>query len=333
MVGKDPKGDRGAVALKMPKIVAVVGPTASGKTALAIAIARRFDGEIVSADSRQVYRGMDIGTAKPTRTEMRAAPHHLIDIKNPDEEYAVAEYKEDALLAIRDILARKKLPIVIGGTGLYVKAVLENLDIPKIKANPALRERLEREIKERGLPAVFDKLVALDPEAAYVVDPKNPRRIVRALEVALTTGIPFTAQRKKNEPLFDALVIGLNPPPDILRKRIDARVDRMVRDGLVKETEQLVKKYGADCQALDAIGYREIIDYLQKKHSLPETVALIKTNTWHYAKRQLTWFRKDKTVRWMRGKSKTFAAIKKWLGDPRAPHRPGATSSAARKVP
>ena len=299
----------------MPKIVAVVGPTASGKTALAIAIARRFDGEIVSADSRQIYRGMDIGTAKPTKAEMRAAPHHLIDIKNPDEEYAVAEYKEDAIMAIQGILAREKLPIMVGGTGLYVKAVLENLDIPKIKANPALRERLELEIKERGLPAVFEKLVAFDPEAAYIVDPKNPRRVVRALEVALTTGIPFTAQRKKHEPLFDTLVIGLNPPPDILRKRINTRADLMIRDGLVKETERLIKKYGANCQAFDAIGYREIIDYFQKKCTFPETVALIKTNTWHYAKRQLTWFRKDKTVQWIQEKNKIFSVIKKWRDD------------------
>lgn len=298
-----------------PKIIAVVGPTASGKTALAIQIARQLDGEIVSADSRQVYRGMDIGTAKPTREEMRAVPHHLIDIKNPDEEYTVAEYKADAVEALRDILARKKFPIMAGGTGLYIKSVVENLDIPKIKADPILRKKIEDEIKTEGLQAVFEKLVALDPEAAYIVDPKNPRRIVRALEVAITTGIPFTVQRKKQEPIFNALVLGLNPPPEMLRTRINGRVDQMMRDGLIAEVEGLVKKYGADCQAFDAIGYREIIDNFRGRCSLAEAVAQMKMNTWHYAKRQITWFKKDKTVRWVENGGDAFTEIKKWRGD------------------
>ena len=280
-------------------VVAIVGPTASGKTTLAIALAQRFNGEIVSADSRQVYRGMNIGTAKPTEEELRAVPHYCIDIKDPNEDYAVAEYKADAIAAIRGILARKKLPIMVGGTGLYMKAVLENLDIPKIAANPTLRAELEKEIAGKGLDAVFKKLVALDPEAAYIVDPKNPRRVVRALEVAIITGAPFTAQRVKRAPLFHALVIGLNPPLEVLRERINMRVDQMVRDGLVHETEQLIKKYGTDCPAFDAIGYREIINYLHGKTSLEEAAALIKMNTWHYAKRQMTWFKKDKAVRWV----------------------------------
>lgn len=295
-----------------PRIIAVVGPTASGKTALAIALAERFNGEIVSADSRQVYRGMDIGTAKPTTKELRAVPHYLIDIKDPNEDYTVAEYKADAIAAIDDILARKKLPIIAGGTGLYVRAVLENLDIPKIAANPTLRAELEKEIVEYGLDAVFKKLVALDPEAAYIVDPKNPRRVVRALEVAITTGAPFTAQRTKRPPLFDALTIGLNPPPAILRERINARADQMMSDGLVHETEELVKKYGADCPAFDAIGYREIINYLNKKTTLHEAVTLIKTNTWHYAKRQMTWLKKDTTVRWMEKPNDAFNMIENW---------------------
>lgn len=272
------------------KIIAIMGPTASGKTALAIAIAKKYNGEIVSADSRQVYRGMDIGTAKPTKAELRAVPHHLINIKDPDEEYAVAEYKNDAIAAIEKILKRGRLPILAGGTGLYVKAVLENLDIPKVAADPALRAEIESDIRNNGLPAAFKKLVALDPEAAYIVDPKNPRRVVRALEVALTTGKPFTAQRKKNEPLFDAFVIRLNPPPEALRKRVNARVDQMMRDRLLEEVKHLTKKYGMRCKAFDAIGYREIIEYLNGALSLAAAVALIKINTWHYAKRQMTWF-------------------------------------------
>ncbi len=296
-----------------PKVVAVVGPTASGKTAAGIAIARRFGGEVVSADSRQIYRGMDVGTAKPTASEMAAVPHHLIDIKDPDEDYTVAEYKRDADAAIKDILARGKLPILVGGTGLYVKAVLENLDIPKVKANPALREKIEGEIREEGLALVFQKLVALDPEAAYVVDPKNPRRIVRALEVALTTGAPFTAQRKKNTPLFDALAVGLDLPQETLRARIDARVDQMIRDGLVKETETLVKKYSKECEALSAIGYRELIDHLEGKTSLAAAVALIKMNTSHYAKRQLTWFRKDKNIIWIKDPEEALPLVQHFL--------------------
>ncbi|MGB7957411.1 MAG: tRNA (adenosine(37)-N6)-dimethylallyltransferase MiaA [Minisyncoccia bacterium] len=282
-----------------PKMMAIVGPTASGKTALSISLAKKYHGEIVSADSRQIYREMNIGTAKPTTIERESARHHLLDIKNPDEEYTVSDYKNDAIAAIHDILRRGKLPIMAGGTGLYIDAVIDNLDIPKTKADPELRAKIEHDIAENGLASVFKKLVDLDPEATYVVDPKNPRRVVRALEVAIITGEPFTAQRKKNEPLFDALKIGINPPPEVLRERIALRADLMLKDGLVDEVETLVKKYGATCAAFDAIGYREIIDYLGSKSSLEQAMDIIKHNTWHYAKRQMTWFRKDKNIHWI----------------------------------
>jgi tRNA dimethylallyltransferase len=298
----------------MLKILAIVGPTASGKTALSIELARAFGGEIVSADSRQIYRGMDIGTAKPTHTEMAGVPHHLIDIKNPDEDYAVAEYKRDAVAAIEKILARGTLPIVAGGTGLYIKAVVENLDIPKVAADPALRKKIEEEIKERGLGAVFARLVSLDPEAASVVDPKNPRRVVRALEVAETTGMPFTAQRKKHPPLFDALVIGINPPTDILRNRINNRIDQMIHGGLREEVRTLVARYGENAIAFDAIGYRELIDHLHGKTSLEEAAALMKLNTWHYAKRQMIWFKKETGVHWFKNKKSAFEFASNTLG-------------------
>ena len=171
-----------------PKIIAIVGPTASGKTSLSIALAKKYNGEIVSADSRQIYRGMDIGTAKPTVAERGDIPHHLLDIKNPDEEYTVADYKRDALNAIDHILKNMRIPILVGGTGLYIDTVIDNLDIPKIKADPELRASIEKDIRENGLASVFKKLVDRDPEAAYIVDPKNPRRVVRALEVAILTG-------------------------------------------------------------------------------------------------------------------------------------------------
>ncbi len=323
------KAGRGEDGLLKPKLIAIVGPTASGKTALSIELAKKYGGEIVSADSQQVYRGMDIGTAKlpispaplgaaakssipetvPQDNAERLSriplfsdgiAHHMIDIKNPDDDYTVAEYKKDAEDAIAGILKRSKLPILVGGTGLYVRAVLENLDIPKVKADPALRAQIEKEISEKGLSAVFEKLVERDPEAAYIVDPKNPRRIVRALEVAILTGEPFTAQRKKGEALYDALKIGINPPLEILRERIDRRIDVMMQDGLVAEVEGLIKKYGAHCVAFDAIGYREIICYLKGMISLEKSVSDMKLNTWHYAKRQMTWFKKDPEIHWIK---------------------------------
>jgi len=292
-----------------PKVVAIVGPTASGKTTLGIALAKKFGGEIVSADSRQIYRGMDIGTAKPTAVERHTIFHHLIDIKAPNEDYTVAEYKDDALAAIDAILKRGRLPVLVGGTGLYLKAVLENLNIPKAKADPALRAELEREIAEEGLDAVFKKLVALDPEAAFALDGKNPRRVIRALEVAIATGEPFTAQQKKNDRLFNDIRIGIDPPSEVLRKRIDERIDRMMKDGFVAEVERLIKRYGDQAPAFDAIGYREIIAHLNGTLSLAEAVAAMKMNTWHYARRQMTWFKKDKTIQWIEDPKDAFLLL------------------------
>jgi tRNA dimethylallyltransferase len=286
-----------------PKILAIVGPTASGKTTLGIALAKKLNGEIVSADSRQIYRGMDIGTAKPTAIEQCEIPHHLINICDPTRNYTVTDYETDAVAAIHEILSRGKLPIIVGGTGLYIKSVVENLDIPKVKANPALRAQIEESIRIKGLESVFKELLERDPDAEGIVDPKNPRRVVRALEVAITTGEPFTTQRQKRPPLFETLTIGLNPPLEILRERIITRIDQMMRDNFENEVRTLVKKYGAGAPALNAIGYRELVEYLVGNSSLENAIALIKTNTVRYAKRQLTWFRKDKTVQWMNGDS------------------------------
>jgi tRNA dimethylallyltransferase len=296
-----------------PKVVAIVGPTASGKTTLGIALAKKFGGEIVSADSRQIYRGMDIGTAKPTAVERHTIFHHLIDIKAPNEDYTVADYQRDAIAAINSIIARGKVPLLVGGTGLYVQALLENLDIPKTVADPELRAQIEKDIANVGLGAVFKRLVALDPKAAYVVDPKNPRRVVRALEVALASGVPFTAQRTKRAPLFDALVLGLNPMPEILRERIDRRVDAMMHDGFVHEVATLIKKYGQTPTAFDAIGYREILEYLNGTLSLENAAAAIKMDTWHYAKRQMTWFKKYEPTHWMEDGSAAHDLVERFL--------------------
>ena len=237
--------------------------------------------------------------------------HHLIDIKNPDEDYTVADYKKDAMRAIKKILVKGKLPILVGGTGLYIKAIVENLDIPKVKENPELRGKLELELESNGLNFLFKKLIERDPEALYVVDPKNPRRVIRALEVALITGKPFTAQRKKGIPFFNAHIVGITLPNEKLKMKIGKRVDEMIQKGLVKETEKLYTRYGK-VKALEAIGYREIVDYLDGKISLENAVKGIKLNTWHYAKRQMTWFKKDRKIKWVRTRAMVFAEARKF---------------------
>ena len=299
---------------RKPKIVVIVGPTASGKSDLAIKIAGKFNSEIISADSRQIYRGMDIGTAKPAKTEIRKIPHHLIDIKNPDENYTVAQYKKDCLKAIKMVLAKNKIPVLVGGTGLYIKTIADNLEIPEVKPDFQLREKLEKELKSKGLDYLYQKLIELDPEAAYIIDSKNPRRIVRALEITLKTEKPFSQQRKSGKKLFNCLKIGISLPKEKLREKINKRADKILKNGLIKEVKNLIKKYPFDIPAFDAIGYREIINYLQGKVSLDETTALIKKNTWRYAKRQITWFKKDKKIIWIDNPQKAFAICRDWLG-------------------
>jgi tRNA dimethylallyltransferase len=313
-----------------PKIVVIVGPTASGKSDLAVKIARRFNGEIVSADSRQIYRGMNIGTAKPPPDGNPAAEskfqnreskrksgyfsggirHHLIDIKNPDRDYSVGQYKKDAIRAINRIIKSGKLPILVGGTGLYIDAVVKNIKFPEVKEDKNLRARLEEEIKRRGLNYVFQKLVDLDPEAAHIVDPKNPRRVIRALEVALISNKPFSAQRKIGKPLYDALQIGISLPPKLLKERIKKRIDKMAKAGLVEEVRDLVGGYGSSCKAFDAIGYREVIDYLKGKIGLNEALEQINKNTRHYARRQMTWFRKNKKTCWFKDSRQAISFLR-----------------------
>jgi tRNA dimethylallyltransferase len=301
------------------KLIVILGPTASGKTDLSIKLAEEFNGEVISADSRQIYKGMDIGTAKPKITAegkkimSDGIVHWLIDIKNPDEPYTVAEYKKEALKAIRNIQKRDKLPILAGGTGLYIKSIVDNLNIPKVKADPLLRQNIEKEIQEKGLNHVFEKLIKLDPEAAYIIDPKNPRRVLRALEVVLLTKKPFSEQRKAGNPLFDVLEIGISLPKEKLRKRINLRVEEMMKEGLVEEVKNLIKKYGPNQQVFDAIGYREIIEYLNNKMTSQQAAEIMKMNTWHYVKRQMTWFNKDKRIHWVKNHKEAEKLIKEFM--------------------
>ena len=310
-----------------PKTIVILGPTASGKTALSLSLALRLHSgqakkecEIVSADSCQIYHGMDIGTAKTPRDTQNPdqspfklgaiAPslkgdyfsqnirHHLVDIKNPNEDYNVSQFKKDAITAIEDISQRSKLPILVGGTAQYIYALVDNWQIPEVKEDPKLRQEIETMISEQGLDFVFQKLVGLDPEAAYIIDPKNPRRVVRALEVAMLTGKSFTEQRGQGEPLFDSLLIGINPAPEVLKTRITERVKNMFTDGLVEEVRKLLSQYGK-VKALDAIGYREVIAYLNNEITLAEAEQQIINNTIHFAKRQMTWFKRDQRIDWV----------------------------------
>lgn len=294
-----------------PKLIIITGPTASGKTALSLKLAKHFHGEIVSADSRQVYRGMNIGTAKPTRAELKSVPHHLIDIKNPNQIYTLAQFKRDAVKTIKQIHKRGRVPFLVGGTALYIWTILENPRIPEVKPNRKLRSLLEKQRKQRGVDYLYNKLIRLDPEAAYIVDPKNPRRIIRALEIIQATGKPFSATRNKGTALFDCLILGIKLPPVKLKARLWQRSAQMLKHGLVSEVRKLVKKYGKNQQSFDAIGYREIIAYLNGKISLPEAALLMNNNSWHFASRQMTWFKKMPIV-WINPKQ-AEDKIKKFL--------------------
>jgi len=283
---------------KLQKIIVIIGPTASGKSDLAMRIARKIGGEIISADSRQIYRGMDIGTAKPSLDEQKTVNHHLINVVNPNQEYTIQDFKKDALRAIYRIILKGKQPILVGGTGLYISSIVNNLKIPRVKENKNLRAKLEKEIKRYGLAHIFSKLIKLDPEAAYIVDPKNPRRVIRALEIALETGLPFSAQRKIGKPLFDFTEIGLLKPDEELKEIIKTRIKVMMGNGLLAEVKNLVKNYGYNAKPFDAIGYREIISYLKGEMTLEQAVDSMVKNTQRYAKRQMTWFKKDKKIQW-----------------------------------
>jgi tRNA dimethylallyltransferase len=291
----------------LPKIVIVVGPTASGKTALGKELAEKFNGEIISVDSRQIYRGMDIGTAKPSVSanlrpwsaseplEVDGVPHWGIDLVDPDQEYSVAEFKTYAEEKIAEILQRKKLPILVGGTGLWVSAIVDNLEIPEVPPNQALRAELEKKSLE-DLVREYEKL---DPRGAEIIDRDNPRRLIRALEVTKSTGTPFSELQRKGEPKYEVLQIGLDVPRKELYQRIDKRVDAMVARGLVDEVRGLKEKYGCNIPAMSGIGYRQICAFLEGKETLPAAVAEVKKATRQYAKRQLTWFKRDSRVRWV----------------------------------
>lgn len=283
-----------------PPVVALLGPTAAGKTALSLAIAPALNGEIVSADSRQVYRYLDIGTAKPTSEERRRVPHHLLDIVDPEHPYTVAQYQRDALAVIDRLFAAGKLPLLVGGTGLYIRAVVDGLLIPPVPPQPGLRAELEQVARQQGLEALVRDLTRLDPVGAQQIDTRNPRRLIRAIEVSRVSGRPFSSWRQNAPPAFRTLQIGLTLDRAVLHARIEARVDDQMATGLVDEVRGLLTRgYGCELPSLSGLAYREICWYLQGKVSLGEAVRMYKAATRQYAKRQYTWFRADKRIRWL----------------------------------
>ena len=284
----------------MKSLVAIVGPTGIGKSQLALHLARIFDGEIVSADSRQVYRHMDIGTAKPSRQEQAQARHHLIDIVAPDQDFSLAQFQKLALSAISDIHQRHKLPILAGGSGLYVWALLEGWQLPGAKPDPELRRRLEKQAADAGHETLYAELLRIDPAAAQRIDPRNVRRVIRALEVRHQTAqAPSRVEIKKNVP-YRMLMIGLTAERKELYRRVDRRVDEMIEQGLVAEVEKLVNMgYDSNLPAMNSIGYKQVATFLKGETSLEMAIQQTKYETHRFVRHQYAWFRlADERIHW-----------------------------------
>lgn len=283
----------------LPRLVVVLGPTASGKSALGIALARRFNGEIVSADSRQVYRGLDIGTAKVTPEEQALVPHHLLDVADACDVYTVSQFRQDAIDAIDDILARNRQPFMVGGSPHYIQAVADNLAIPSIPPQSTLRAELEA----HPLPDLLAELERLDPRSYAVIDRRNPRRVIRALEVCLFSGKPFSEQRGKAEPLYESLLLGIHWPREVLYRRIDERVDERIRLGMVREVRELLER-GISHERLEDLGleYRFISRLLRGEYAAEEEMTRrLKFAIHDFTRRQLSWFRRDPRIVWLEG--------------------------------
>ena len=281
--------------MKNNKVIAVVGATASGKSAYAVDLAEKIGGEIISADSRLVYKGMNIGTAKPAIDEMRGIPHYMIDIVEPDINYSAGLYAKEAKKHVKDILSRGKTPVIAGGTGLYLRILLEDYKLPDVEPDYKLRE----ELSKLSFDELSQILSDLDKNAVNTLERNDKKKIIRYIEIVKITGLPLSKACGKNDDKeFDIEWIGLNFPREELYERINKRVDLMVEQGLVEETKYLLKKYGRIPNIVDTIGYKEIISYLDGELTLDEAKNKLKQNTRNYAKRQLTWFRKNENIKW-----------------------------------
>lgn len=305
---------------KLSKLVVVLGPTAVGKTALAIKLSQKFGGEIVSADSRQIYREMNLGTAKPTKKETEAVPYYLIDIVYPNQEFNVAIYKKLALQKIREIQKRGKLPFLVGGTGLYIQAIVDNIEFPRVAPQKKLRKRLEK----KSTQTLFQIYQKLDQRGAKFIDKDNKRRLIRAIEVSHATGKSFWEKRKMGKSLFDVLELGITLEKEKLKEKIEKRAKRMFKGGLEKEIKTLVQKYGW-IPALNTIGYQEWSPYTKASENIKRiSFSLTKSqrkevkdkiilHTFQFAKRQITWFKRNKRIHWIKNYREAEKLIKDFL--------------------
>lgn len=285
-----------------PKVIVICGPTASGKTALSIELAKQINGEIVSADSMQIYKDMDIGSAKPTKEEMQGIKHYLLDFVSPENRYSVADYKKEATKAIQEIIKKGKTPIIVGGTGLYVDSLVYGIEYQEIEFNKEYRQELEDRAKLEGLDKLFSEACQIDAQAMKTISPNDQKRILRVLEIYHQTGKTKTEQEiesRKNEVPYEYIVFALNMDREILYDRINQRVDIMISQGLIKEVKDMQEKYKEYPTAMQALGYKEIKEYLDGKITKEEAIEKVKQETRRYAKRQLTWFRKNKQTLWL----------------------------------
>ena len=288
--------------MNKPKVIVICGPTASGKTALSIELAKKVNGEIISSDSMQIYKDMDIGTAKPTEKEMQGIKHYLIDFVEPNQRYSVAEFKKDAENAIEEVLEKDKTPIVVGGTGLYVDSLIYGIEYPDIELDEKYREKLEKRADKEGLELLYNEAKKIDPQAIEKISKNDKKRILRILEIYKATGKNKTEQEKesrKNGIKYDYKVFAINMDREILYDRINKRVDIMIENGLIEEVEKLLKKYTEFPTAMQGLGYKEVVEYLQGKITKEEMIENIKRETRRYAKRQITWFKKNKQTIWI----------------------------------
>lgn len=286
------------------KVIVICGPTASGKTALSIELAKKINGEIISADSMQIYKDMDIGTAKPTKEEMQGIKHYLLDFVSPEERYSVAQYKQDAKRAIKEVLEKGKVPIIVGGTGLYVDSLIYEIEYNDIKIDEKYRRELEEIAEKQGLEKLYKMALEIDPIAMEKISENDKKRIMRVLEIYNLTGKTKTQQElesRKNPIEYDYRVFAINWDREILYQRINKRVDIMIEQGLIDEVKKILNTYSQFPTAMQGLGYKEVVDYINGTYTKEEMIEKIKMETRRYAKRQLTWFRKNKQTIWLDG--------------------------------
>ena len=288
--------------MEKPEVIVICGPTASGKTALSIELAKRINGEIISADSMQIYKDMDIGTAKPTSEEMGDIKHYLIDCISPDVRYSVADFKKDAINAIEEIVSKGKRPIVVGGTGLYVDSLIYGIDYNEVKTDLNYRDYLEKVIEEKGLDHLYNKACEIDPEAMNKISKNDKKRICRVLEIYKSTGktktqLEIESRQKESKYEFD--VFAINMERSVLYERINKRVDIMINNGLIDEVKNLIGKYEKIPTAMQGLGYKEVVQYFDGIYSKEEMIDKIKMESRRYAKRQITWFKRNKSIHWL----------------------------------